>query len=90
MIKTILRVDYAVLTIVTISLIALMHTPLESFESSQILDLVLNEHIINQIVLPENDYKISVFGVVIIGIIAALIAGGLMMEIIHRKKRKKT
>ena len=63
---------------------------MESFESSQILDLVLNEHIINQIVLPENDYKISVFGVVIIGIIAALIAGGLMMEIIHRKKRKKT
>ena len=90
MIKTILRYDHAVLTIVTISLIALMHTPLESFESSQILDLVLNEHIINQIVLPENDYKISVFGVVIIGIIAALIAGGLMMEIIHRKKRKKT
>ena len=90
MIKTILRYDYAVLTMVTVSLIALLYAPLESFESSQILDLVLNEHIINQIVLPENDYKISIFGVIIIGIIAALIAGGLMMEIIYRKKRKKT
>ena len=75
---------------VTVSLITLLYAPLESFESSQILDIVLNEHIINQIVLPENDYKISIFGVIIIGIIAALIAGGLMMEIIHRKKRKKT
>ncbi len=75
---------------VIVSLIALMHTPLESFESSQILDLVSSEHLINQIVLPETDYKISVFGVVIIGIIAALIAGGLMFELIQRKKRKKT
>ena len=75
---------------VIISLIGLMNMPLESFESSQILDLVLNEHIINQIVLPENDYKISFFGVVIIGIIAALIAGGLMFELTQRKKRKKT
>ena len=90
MIKTILRYDYAVLTTVTVFLIALMHAPLESFEYSQILDLVSNEHMINQIVLPENDYKISVFGVIVIGIIAALIAGGLLMEIVHRKKRKKT
>lgn len=74
----------------TIFLIAFMYVPLESFESSQILDLVSSEHVINQIVLPENDYKISIFGVVIIGIIAALIVGGLMTEIIHRKNRKKT
>ena len=90
MIKTIIRYDYAVLTIVTVFLIALTHTPLKSFESSQILDIVSNERIVNQIVLQENDYKISIFGVVIIGVIAALIAGGLMMEIIQRKKRKKT
>ena len=69
---------------------ALTHTPLKSFESSQIFYLLSNEHIINQIPLQENDYNISIFGVVIIGVIAALIAGGLMMEIIHRKKRKKT
>jgi hypothetical protein len=74
----------------TAFLIAFMYVPLESFESSQILDLVSSEHLINQIVLPETDYKISVFGVVIIGIIAALIAGGLMFELIQRKKRKKT
>ena len=85
-----MQYDYAVLTMVTIFLIALTHTPLKSFESSQILDLVSNGHIINQIALQENDYKISIFGVVIIGVIAALIAGGLMMEIIQRKKRKKT
>jgi len=90
MIKTILRYDYAVLTTMTVFLIAFMYVPLESFESSQILDLVSSEHVINQIVLPENDYKISIFGVIIIGIIAALIAGGLMTEIIHRKNRKKT
>lgn len=71
-------------------LIASMYTPMKSFESSQILDLVSNGHIVNQIALQENDYKISVFGVVVIGVIAALIAGGLMMEIIQRKKRKKT
>jgi len=69
---------------------ALTHAPLKSFESSQIFYLVSNEHIINQITLQENDHKISIFGVVVIGIIAALIAGGLMMEIIHRKKTKKT
>lgn len=85
-----MQYDYAVLTIVTVFLIALTHTPLKSFESSQILDLISNGHIVNQIVLQENDYKISIFGVVIIGVIAALIAGGLMMEIIQRKKRKKT
>jgi len=85
-----MQYDYAVLTIVTVFLIALTHTPMKSFESSQILDLISNGHIVNQIVLQENDYKISVFGVVIIGVIAALIAGGLMMEIIQRKKRKKT
>jgi hypothetical protein len=89
-IKTTLRYDYAVLTIVTVFLIALTHTPLKSFESSQILDLVSNGHIVNQIELQESDYKISVFGVVVIGVIAALIAGGLMMEIIQRKKKKKT
>lgn len=85
-----MQYDYAVLTIVIVFLIALTRTPLKSFESSQILDLVSNGHIVNQIVLQENDYKISIFGVVIIGVIAALIAGGLMMEIIQRKKRKKT
>lgn len=85
-----MQYDYAVLTIVTVFLIALTHTPLKSFESSQILDLISNGHIVNQIVLQENDYKISIFGVVIIGVIAALIAGGFMMEIIQRKKRKKT
>lgn len=85
-----MQYDYTVLTIVIVFLIALTHTPLKSFESSQILDLVSNGHIVNQIVLQENDYKISIFGVVIIGVIAALIAGGLMMEIIQRKKRKKT
>ena len=85
-----MQYDYAVLTIVTVFLIALTYTPLKSFESSQILDLVSNGHIINQIALQENDYKISIFGVVVIGIIAALIAGGLMFEIIQRKKRKKT
>ncbi|MEX0763676.1 MAG: hypothetical protein WDZ43_06600 [Nitrosopumilaceae archaeon] len=85
-----MQYDYAVLTIVTVFLIALTHTPLKSFESSQILDLVSNGHIVNQIVLQENDYKVSIFGVVVIGVIAALIAGGLMMEIIQRKKRKKT
>lgn len=85
-----MQYDYAVLTIVTVFLIALTHTPLKSFESSQILDLISNGHIVNQIVLQENDYKISIFGVVIIGVIAALIAGGLMMEIIQRKKRKQT
>jgi len=85
-----MQYDYAVLIIVTVFLIALTHTPLKSFESSQILDLVSNGHIVNQIVQQENDYKISIFGVVIIGVIAALIAGGLMMEIIQRKKRKKT
>ena len=90
MIKTITQYDYGVLTIVTVFLIALTHTPLKSFESSQIFYLLSNEHIINQIPLQENDYGISIFGVVVIGIIAALIAGGLMMEIIHRKKRKKT
>jgi len=88
MIRTILRYDYAVLTMMTLFLIAFMYVPLESFESSQILDLVSSEHVINQVVLPENDYKISIFGVIIIGIIAALIAGGLMMEIVHRKKKK--
>jgi len=85
-----MQYDYAVLTIVTVFLIALTHTPMKSFESSQILDLISNGHIVNQIVLQENDYKVSIFGVVIIGVIAALIAGGLMMEIIQRKKRKKT
>lgn len=85
-----MQYDYAVLTIMTVFLIALTHTPLKSFESSQILDLISNGHIVNQIGLQENDYKISIFGVVIIGVIAALIAGGLMMEIIQRKKRKKT
>jgi len=85
-----MQYDYAVLTIVIVFLIALTHTPLKSFESSQILDLVPNGHIVNQIVLQENDYKISIFGVVIIGVIAALIAGGLMFELIQRKKRKKT
>ena len=85
-----MQYDYAVLTIMIVFLIALTHTPLKSFESSQILDLISNGHIVNQIVLQENDYKISIFGVVIIGVIAALIAGGLMMEIIQRKKRKKT
>ncbi|HLA21887.1 MAG TPA: hypothetical protein VJZ17_00405 [Nitrosopumilaceae archaeon] len=44
---------------------------------------------VNQIELQENDYKISVFGVIVIGVIAALIAGGLMMEIIQRKKKKE-
>ena len=90
MVRTILRYDYAVLTMMTLFLIAFMYVPLESFESSQILDLVSSEHVINQVVLPENDYKISIFGVIIIGIIAALIAGGLMMEIVHRKKKNKT
>ena len=85
-----MRYDYAVLTMMTLFLIAFMYVPLESFESSQILDLVSSEHVINQVVLPENDYKISIFGVIIIGIIAALIAGGLMMEIVHRKKKNKT
>jgi len=85
-----MQYDYAVLTIMIVFLIALTHTPLKSFESSQILDLISNGHIVNQIVLQEDDYKISIFGVVIIGVIAALIAGGLMMEIIQRKKRKKT
>ena len=85
-----MQYDYAVLTTITVFLIAFMYVPLESFESSQILDLVSSEHVVNQIVLPENDYKISIFGVIIIGIIAALIAGGLMAEIIHRKNRKKT
>ena len=86
-----MRYDYAVLTIMIVFLIVLTHTPLKSLESSQILDfLVSNDHIVNQIALQENDYKISVFGVVVIGVIAALIAGGLMMEIIQRKKRKKT
>ena len=90
MIRTILRYEYAVLTMMTLFLIAFMYVPLESFESSQILDLVSSEHVINQVVLPENDYKISIFGVIVIGIIAALIAGGLMMEIVHRKKKNKT
>ncbi len=85
-----MQYDYAVLTIVIVFLIALTHTPMKSFESSQILDLISNGHIVNQIVLQENDYKISIFGVVIIGVIAALIAGGLMFELIQRKKRKKT
>ncbi|MEX1995887.1 MAG: hypothetical protein WD884_00720 [Nitrosopumilaceae archaeon] len=62
---------------------------MKSFESSQILDLVSNGHIVNQIALQENDYKISIFGVVVIGVIAALIAGWLDDGNNSKKEKKE-
>lgn len=85
-----LQSSYVILITAIVFFIFSTNVPLVSFESFQSsAGLALGEHMPNQIALQENDYKISVFGVVVIGIIAALIAGGIMFEFFQRKKKTK-